>query len=463
LSSYQHQILSAPEGQYTVSDSAQLPQNRSRKVKGFLGQRHGIMDAAYILQDLLPTLQPGTYDQISGIAWYHNPRPRTATEIALGIENSKLLVANEFGALFMHSVSYLGNRFWLNLGAPTNVGSIGLSMTPQGDTRNYNVRTAQYEDELFIVKDDGLVPKRFFIDELGIPHLFNLGITTPATPTHSAEGVGLLTGDYRWWITYEDERGRESSPSAYLARTKAAQNETVAFTWGLDGQVKAVNIYRTLAGGTLVYYKVTRITNTATTTYLDNNTDLVIQANAQSPKPGENDPPRRASICAIHKERLWLDDRSIYDTITDTGSVNTLQVSNLNNPTGFSSVSDPEDVADGTSLIVGSDPGDRITGLFSFKTADGEALNVWKRKSRYIVYGDAPFTTADVDGYVVRFVEAIGCVAPDSIVRCGAVVPFLSDDGVRMIGYGDLGGASRPISFEVSDYFTGFVEGTVFA
>lgn len=441
------------------SDPPSLPLNRAKNITGFFPARYHKLKLSQFLQQLSVTSQNVG---IAGVAVYYSPRP--ASSVAYGVTRQflhKVLVFQTTGGMFSYDLRYQGNTFWVALDNPTYVGNIGPTKLQNGigSLIGGTVRTVQYQDELVIVRDDGMIPKRFYVDQTGAMYLYQLGITTPATPTTATGGAGNPNGTYTYVITYQDEKNRESSPSSASTPLAAANQQiTVTFTWGTDPQVKAVNIYRITSGGS-IYYRVTQITNTATTSYTDNTSDASLNATGaiQAPAFGQNDPPLRASLGCIYANRLVLNNRDIYDHPTNVASVSQVQVSNTTGITQFSSVQSSTTLTDGITLTIGTDPSDEVTGV----AAVGSLLGVWKRKTYHHVYGQ------DITSFTVRHIHDKGCVATDSIARGGSYIVWLSDDGLYAIGglisESVVPGTYSPacISREINNYFTGYTEGSV--
>ncbi len=434
-----------------------MPANRAQAIQGIYSARHGKLEQAPIGQFLPPTESSNPLDPVTGVAWYYNPRRLTLADYNAGITQKSLLLVFRNRSLFAHTTSYFGNDFWLRVGSPVYVGDIGYAPPGPAGVYGGNIRTVQYRDELFIVQDRGLAPRRFVVNEQGMPALYQLGISTPAAPAAANNGAGVLTGTYRYRVTDVDEKGRESSPSVDSNAVTAAGNTVrVTFTWQNDPQVKRFDttakkyVYRNLNGGS-VWYRVGTITDFSVTAFDDTMADATAQTQPGAPLPGENDPPKRASVACIHRGRLWLDDCTLYDDPTNVGSLNNLQVSNANAPTQFSVVTDLDRPGDGTTLTVGSDPGDEVTGLMSF----GSVLGVWKRRSIHLVSGDAVSDFPGLTAFSVAPLHRRGCIAPDSLVRCDNRVLWLAEDGVYSMAYQDAWTVEK-VSNEIEPAFNGY-------
>ncbi len=473
-----------------------MEEGKSPLIVGFYGARHKKLEPCDLLQKIAATENNTAGDPVFGVAWYYNPREPSSALFHSGITFSSMLLVFRQSGTYAYNVTYFGNNFWLRATEPILLPYIGYAQQPW--TTAYplvggNVRTVQYRDELIIVQDNGLIPVRFVMDVNGNPRLFRLGIQPPTTaPALISQAAGGLNGTYQYRYTWVDEKGRESSPSPSSAVINPANQQNTIRVWfprnspdnttvtGFpddilnnpqvirlgDATTAKIYLYRTLNGGT-VYYRCATVTldpGTLTqdgqglhTDIVDNMSDSTLNAQVAAPLPGDNDPPRRASYACIHKQRLFLNDRSLWDTPTAVQSVNWLQVSNSDAPTQFSSVADLDRPSMGTTLTVGSDPGDPVMCMASY----GSLLGIWKQRSYHLLTGDA---VADFSGFYqwsVKPVHQKGCIAPDTLRRCNDWLLFLAEDGLYRLSYGD-GFSLQPVSLDVENLFTGYAAGAVF-
>lgn len=123
---------------------------------------------------------------------------------------------------------------------------------------------------------NGVDANKLIYDDGVNVHVWNMGITAPATPPTLAAGAGgALTGDYSYKITfYNSTLAHESNPSAVsntvtLAGQKGSLTNIPIST---DPQVNKRRIYRTTTGGATYLY-LDEIADNVTTTYLDNTAD----------------------------------------------------------------------------------------------------------------------------------------------------------------------------------------------
>lgn len=285
----------------------------------------------------------------------------------------------------------------------TNTVALGGGFTP-----GVRLRFAQYKAELIILQADGAIqPKRY--DGTG---LYQLGISPPSAPLVTIGAAGVKTGTVGYKQTYYDNHGRESSPSPATSITLTADQAQVTITPSTDAQVHGSFIYATAAAGS-VYYRIANVP-IGTTLYTDNSTDASVQTGTVAPNAGQFDIPDKASVVAIHKNRIFMNDAA------DPSSI---QVNNVDSPTQWASISVV--ATDGVRLTVAMDQGDVITGLVPY----GSLLAIFKQRGTYLLFGDT------IDDWVIRAIHEKGCTTPDTCVRCDNVLLLLANDGVYATSY----------------------------
>jgi hypothetical protein len=454
------QVITAPSGVDLTSDPVAMPINRARLLVNFQIDRAGQVSGKSRLVDQLPN---GERSPIDGVAWYYQAAVRNnQTGIIL---HTDLLVWVTGGFLLIGTPS--SDPFTIPIGNRSVVfggftGYTGFSQFFPGK----RVRFAALADELLMVQDGGILPLRFYYTDARGGGLYRAGIEPPnitgvnpvASLSLAATGTGL-TGTWSYKLTFSDERFRESSPTPAVSITLANQGARAKYDttyqtgvlpkYGGSNLVYA-NLYRNTIGAPSVYYKIAQATvpqfpvnpvTFASGDYLYNPSaqaydfapDSSIVAGILAPNPGENDPPNAASIIAIHKNRVFLND------VTDN---TVLQVSNLLSTTQYTLVpASPAIATDGVRSSIGTDQGDPITALVPF----GSVLAIFKRRGCFFLYGDS------LSDFVIRPVHDRGCIAPDTCVRCNNIVCFLSDDGVYAASY-DAGDVVTKISKEIEQY-----------
>lgn len=446
----QYQFHHAPVGMASDVDAGSVRENFAQHIQSFLPGRNGKLETTPPLVEIPET--EGS-NAVTGIALYYNPFPATQADFDAGrYRNDRLIIFRGGLEIWSHTVAWDETAQKYVVGGGTHVGDIP-DVKDGNRSENLNLRTVMFEGELFMVAGDGSQPYRFWVDSSDDEHMAQVGMDTPATPSAVAGVAGALDGTYSYVVVYVDERDRESSPSTAVSLSASNQKVTVTFTWGTDDQVTAVRIYRTLDGESDQFFLVTEITNTATTSYLDNNADDDIAGNDTAPLAGANDPPHRASLITIYKRRLLLNDRNLYDDTTDIACTTRIQVSNLDKLTQFNF---------DNWQAVGNDKSDEITVVSSF----GSLCHVATASRVYQSEGGTPLGDADRTNDfsdLMAFMEllqgdsSVGCVAPDTWVHCGNVIHFLSTDGPKRFVSGS-GFSIEDFGLEINDQFRGLIQ-----
>lgn len=108
------------------------------------------------------------------------------------------------------------------------------------------------------------------------------GYTAPGAPTVGTGAAGVLTGAYKYKVTFVTATGETEGGTASSTVNPASQQVSVSAipTGGAD--VTSRKVYRTLAGGS-TYYFLTTIADNVTTTYTDNATDASISSGTTAP------------------------------------------------------------------------------------------------------------------------------------------------------------------------------------
>lgn len=456
MTQYPHQIRHAPQGMNNVIDRPQMPLNRCEGIRGFLPARHGVLNPAFPVYQQPNVTVPLLGASIEGLAFYMD-----LPGSAFASRSDYLIVVRDGGIVYSHKVGYIANppsqTPLVKVGAGVSLGNLqDTGMLAFNTFGTYNVRSAQLRDELFIVQDQGgTIPKRIVKGSDGILRLLQCGINTPvgadfALTDGGAGAMAAGTFDYR--ITFADEKFRESSPSVTESITQIINKKvTNTITWPTDPQIKYAYMYRKAQGTGADYYRITPdglsvdyLTRTAAATLAgnDNTTEANLVTGELAPNPGQNDPPLRANMVCVHKDRLCFNDRSILTTPTNYLSQDTVQMSNVGAPTQFSVTGTVDTPDEGTGLIIGSEQGDEVMGIISY----GSLLFAFKRNSTYVVYGD------DLSDFEVRREWARGAVATDTIGEYDGLLGFMASDGY----YASSGGVPAKISGEIDAFFTGY-------
>lgn len=339
-------------------------------------------------------------------------------------------------AAYQYDLREDGQHSRIRLGSTTDQGVYGTT----GSVINFSV---QMKTELIFAIDTVLY--RYYRDEpAGTEHLYQISTgNDPSQPSLSQTTGGSMTllGAYSYLVTYEDELGRETSPSPVRAITLSGSNNSVVVTRGnnpVNPPMTTWNVYRLNPGGTS-YLFVANV-SMSSSTYTDVASDSSIAANNAAPDPGQNDFPASASIGTVWRDRLVLND------VVNPANI---QVSNSGSPVQFSSLSLPTVVTDGFRAWVGGKGDNEITGFAEL----GGMLAIFKRSSMTFLQGDT------IENFSLLPVHERGCSNPNSIQRCENVIIFASNDGIYTILY-ENGYLLRKISLEIEDVLSGFMEVT---
>lgn len=186
-------------------------------------------------------------------------------------------------------------------------------------TAGVRVSTAQYENHMFI-GNGSVEPYKYngtYFTRHGVP-------APTTTSTVASQATGVLTGGYRYKVTFvnsfvvESDVGPSTATFTATSGTLRVSNIPVApASFG----VSARRLYRTETSGT-VWKRLTEIADNTTTTYDDNNPDSALGANA----PSDNGVPPKYSIICYHANRLFCND---------TENPNLVWYSDLANPYVF--------------------------------------------------------------------------------------------------------------------------------
>ena len=136
-------------------------------------------------------------------------------------------------------------------------------------------------------------------ETLGVP------VPTPA-PTAVETGTGVLTGAYKYKVSYELDGYQEGNASAAsgAANPTGAQVQLTAIPTSPNTRATARYLYRTLAGGS-IYYRLIKLSNNTATAYLDNIADGSLDQTLTAPTD-YGGPDQNYRFLALHKDRLFL-------------------------------------------------------------------------------------------------------------------------------------------------------------
>jgi hypothetical protein len=452
----ERQMLPAPCGMLSNYDYTLIPEHQSVLLDNFLPARNGRL---YSFPQLTNVCSPA----------YFNDRklPFNITQVALWRSTSS--PTNDCLVLFDDSAGVWQGAIVYNYGlnaqyeSPTyqisNVRYLGQLPTPVDYYSR--IRTTQFQQDLIITRAEGMTPYRVSTDDttgnMANMWLFQCGLPSGSlSSTVSQVNVGtggiVATGTYGYQIVFTDEKGRQSSPSAYqTAQVTVANSNLKVFLnvplqiTGADNGIRGYILYRSLVNqpaGPYYYASAGTVASNYTGAYQLGIVDSVPETSLNqaqiAPQPGQNDAPQQSTMVTVWKSRVVMD---VYR------SRNSIQISNQNTGVQWASTGSPTDPADitfGTSIILGGDGGDAVAGLCAL----GDILGIWRRFTFWQVGGE------DITSFISRPVHQIGCTSADSVVRCDNVIVWMSESGVYELSFQD-GFSLHKLSKGIDDQFLG--------
>jgi len=174
-----------------------------------------------------------------------------------------------------------------------------FSSLASGLTSTYPFYTAVLND-IVIISSRGNAPRKYNGSTVSA-----LAVTAPtAAPTAALGVAGDLTGDYMYKYTFVSASGAETlaSPACgAITTTSDKVNLSDVAVGGAD--VVKRKIYRTLAGGTTLFYYLDVLNNNTATTYVDNISDAQLTTDLE---PLINDPPPTGLMfLTVYKKYLF--------------------------------------------------------------------------------------------------------------------------------------------------------------
>lgn len=222
-----------------------------------------------------------------------------------GDDGVETMIAFAGGSMFT-----LGTSTFTSVPSATSVFTAGV-----------RVSTTQYQDHMFI-GNGGATPHKW-----GGTYFTQHGVPAPTTTsTVASNATGVLTGDYRYKVTYVNSFSVEGDVGPVTATFTASSGTLRLTSIPVAPQsfgVSARRIYRTTVGGS-VFKRLAVISDNTTTTYDDNTADASLGANA----PSDNGVPPIYSVVCYHQNRLFCNDAS---------NPNLVWYSNLAEPYTFAS------------------------------------------------------------------------------------------------------------------------------
>lgn len=270
--------------------------------------------------------------------------------------------------------------------------------------------------------------------------LLNIAGPGSSVPTLASGGSGVLTGEYRYRVTFaiRDSSGNVLTESPYSdiagPITLSANDVDLSSipTSGTSG-VNARRIYRSTNGG-VDFFLLTTIADNVTTTYTDNASDfdlaLLPLGHTLGNAPGV-DSTDRLRLIASWKDRLWASPLDAPDRVHYTEN----RVSHAWGASQFITIKP-----------VGAD----LVGVTAFAVRRDD-LVVGKRRSVWILRGTPPDTIE-----AIQIFEGPGPLSQDATIVVQDVVYYLAEDGVYRIsgaGVARISEAAVHPWFTTEDFF----------
>lgn len=304
-------------------------------------------------------------------------------------------------------VKFAGGTAWALTGTSTFTT---IASAQSVFTAGIRVAAAEYQQHLFI-GNGGVIPYKYNGTDFT-----RHGVYAPtATASVSTGAAGALTGDYRYKVTYVNSQSVEGDVSPATATHTAASTQISMVCIPVAPQsfgVSARKVYRTAAGGS-TFKLVTTINDNSTTTFLDNNADAALGADA----PTDNGVPPNYSVILYHRDRLF---------VNDPANPNFVVYSDLTEPYTFGA----------TNFRRFGDNTDDIVRAYA---SDGENVAVFGDRSIEIIYMP---DTDDANWASIKVKAPYGCRSPFGIVKAtidgqnGLVFPAIQSD--KFVGFGFL-------------------------
>lgn len=224
-------------------------------------------------------------------------------------------------------------------------------------TSDTRIAAAQYENHIFF-GNGGVVPYKYNGTDFT-----RHGVPAPSqTISAVCGGAGVLTGDYRYKVTFVNSQLAEGNPSSSTATLTVAAGQISLTSLPVAPQSHGVSsrrIYRTAAGGT-TWKRVTEIANNTTTTYSDNLADGSLGVDA----PSDNGEPPNWSVICYHQNRLFMNDPANPNFVW------------------YTNLGEPYTVASSNFVRAGDDAGDIVKGLSVYNNS----VVIHCEKSQWLIY-----------------------------------------------------------------------------
>lgn len=265
----------------------------------------------------------------------------------------------------------------------------------------------------------------FFGQEGNIPYKYNgdftrHGVYAPtSTLTAGSGATGVLTGDYRYLVTYVNSNVVQSdvSPiSTTLTVTSGAVTLTSIPLAPASYGVNSRKIYRTVTSGAVFKY-LGEIADNTTTTYSDNAADSALGATA----PTDQGNPPNYSFAITHQNRIFCNDPT---------NLNFVYYSELGDPYTFKATN---------FLMIGDNTTDLVRGLAVYN----DNVVVFCDNSIWLIY---MASTDPTDWKTIKIKSAYGCKSPYGSFVYNNKLMFPAWQNGKMAGFAALSGTSTDSS-----------------
>ena len=133
----------------------------------------------------------------------------------------------------------------------------------------------------------------------------DIGVPTPGAPTVATGAAGVLTGNYKYKVSYQIDSYQEGNAGTASAQVSPSSEkvELTAIPTSANTRVTARHLYRTQAGGS-VYYFLATISDNTTTTYSDN----IADGSLDTTRTGATDygaPDQNYKYGLLHNARIF--------------------------------------------------------------------------------------------------------------------------------------------------------------
>lgn len=132
-----------------------------------------------------------------------------------------------------------------------------------------------------------------------------MGVPTPGVVSVATGAAGVLTGDYKYKVSFEIDGYQEGNASSASTQVSPSseQVDVTSIPVSTNTRCTARFLYRTEAGGS-TYYRLAKINDNTTTTYTDNIADGSLDVTISA--PSDYGSPAAYKLSTLHKSRIFL-------------------------------------------------------------------------------------------------------------------------------------------------------------